>query len=181
MRALLLTLCQPLLAAGKWGDHDALYEACVDRLDDGDFETASSVISLIATGGSVDAALAWEPSKAKVRFGAAAGLLDNWWGLVSRKAQRKHAKITRRREEWLEKQPDFGETQQQLAVATVSAALLTYQESTLRNSHAPKTGDGILCTAAATLAFVAEEGHTEDTLAAAELLSTALLACPGET
>lgn len=180
MRAPLLAACVAAAAAGKWHEHGALEQACVDRLGEGDFETASSIVSLIATGGTPDASLAWPTSKAKVRFEASAALLDNWWSSAPKKKQRKHAKRTRRRDEWLAEKADSGEVQQQLGLATVGAALGAYQQRQLRDSNAPKTGDGILCDATATLAFVAEEGHTDDTLAAAELLANALLACPEE-
>ena len=161
-------------------DHLALREVCLEQLDGGDLASAANIASLIATGGSPDASMGWTAAKAAARFGDAATLLDTWWKAMPRSAQRKHAKRTRRRQQWLASKADSGERHQQLAVATVSAALAAYQAEQLRDRSRPKTGEGLLCDAAATLASAAEGGHTDDTLAAAELLATALLACPLE-
>ncbi len=155
-----------------------LRELCLEHLDSGDAAAAADLVALIATGGIPDASLQWSTEAAAARFREAAALLESWWKVMPRSMQRKHAKRTRRRDKWLAAKAHSGEQHQQLAVATVSAALVAYQHQQLHDPSQSETGMTLLCDALATLASVAMAGHTDDSLAAGEILSTALLACP---
>ena len=149
-------------------------------LKEGEIEEGAHAIVHIAVGDNPNTSLEWTASEVGARFDHASTLLETWWARVPKKAQKKHSKALRARATTGIAVPVSAERHQQWAVAVVGSALLAFMERRLAAPFDPEL-DLELCTAGARLARAAQEGWTEDTLAATPLIGSALLFCPAET
>ena len=154
-------------------------------LREGELAEGAHAVASIAVGRSPDASLEWSSQEVGARFERASALLETWWTRLPKKARKKRAKVLRTRAAGGETGratalPHSAERHQQLAVAVVGSALLAYMERRLAAPFDTEL-DLVLCTAGTRLAHAAQEGWTEDTLAATRVIGSALLFCPAET
>lgn len=156
--------------------------AAEQLLEEGELEEARDAIASIAVGESPTASELWNSTEVGTRFDHASALLNSWWNFVPKKLRKKHAKVLKARAAGKtagQALPTSAERQQQLTVAIVSSALLAYMERRFAASFDPVL-DLALCTAGARLARASQDGRTDDTFSATQVLGSALLFCPDE-